>query len=233
MSGYTALEKMPIVLDLDPHLPGHRTNPHQALSTLIGRLRQAHPTLSPHVVADSAFGSFTTIEKMRNLGAHATFSMPTNHRAWLWELLAWDCPINSGRTALLPIKDGEEQALVSVFHVKSETNKIIDIRTLSTGFSWIRPDSVEEEVVRIGSRRTSDTGAFEYETYWGDGSVTWQQARTFMDDDGTFNIYWLKAATPEDVRDALVDLTAEALAAMCDVQGWKVLPLTFISCLSY
>lgn len=223
MAGYTAVEKMPIVLDLDPHLPGHRTHAHQALRTLMRRLKKAHPSLTPHVIADSAFGSFTTLEQMRDLGAHATFSMPSNQRAWLWEMLAWDCTLSSGRTALLPIDGGDELAVVSVYHVKSESARIIDIRTLSTGFTWTRPESGESAVTRIGSRRTSNNGTFEYETYWGDGNVSWHQARSFMDDDGTFNISWLKVATAEDVRDALVDLTVEGLASICDAQGWKVL----------
>lgn len=84
----------------------------------------------------------------------------------------------------------------------------------------------EGTVTVVSARRTSDSGFFEYETHWGDGTITWQQARSFMDDDGTFKISWLKVATAEDVRDALVDLAMKALAAICDAQGWKVLPTT-------
>jgi len=183
---------------------------------------KAHPTLSPHVVADSAFGSFATMERMRNLGAHATFSMPSTQRAWLWDALAWDCPLSSGRTVLLPILDGSEQALANIFHIKSESDKIVDIRTLSSGWTWSLPPSAEWAVSRVGARRTNEAGIFEYETHWGDGTITWQQARSFMDEDGTYNISWLKIATAEDLRDSLVDLTTEALAAICDAKGWKV-----------
>jgi hypothetical protein len=224
MAGYTAVQKLPILICLDPHLPDHRCNPHQSLQVLVKRLKEAHPTLSPHVIADSAFGSFTTIEQMRNLGAHATFSMPSNQRSWLWELLAWDCPLNGGRTALLPILDGDEQAFASIYHVKSETDRIIDIRTLTTGFPWTKPESAEWVVTQVASRRTNDLGIFEYETHWGDGSITWQQARSFMDDDGIFNVSWLKTASAEDIRDALLDLTSVALTTICDAQGWKVPP---------
>lgn len=212
---------MPIVLDLVPHLPGARASAHGALLELTRRFRKAHPAVPLHVVADSAFGSFTTIEKMRELGAHATFSMAPNHRPWLWEMMAWECDLDSGRTALLPILDGREHALASVFHVKSETDKIIDIRTLTTGFAWTRPESAEWTVAKIGQRRISADGIFEYETFWGDGSVTWQQARSFMDDDGKFTIAWLEKAVAEDLQEALVDLTADQLAALCDAQGWK------------
>ena len=79
---------MPMVLDLVPHLPGARTNPHAALLELTRRFRKAHPAIPLHIDADFAFGSFTTIEKMRDLGAHATFSMAPNHKPWLWEMLA-------------------------------------------------------------------------------------------------------------------------------------------------
>lgn len=227
MAGYTAIERLPILLCLDPHLPGHRCSPHLSLETLVKRLTKAHPTLSPHVVADSAFGSFSTIEKMRNLGAHATFSMPMTQRPWLWEALAWDCPLTSGRTAQLPILDGAEHVFASIFHVKSESDKIIDIRTLTSGWTWSVPESAEWAVASVGARRANDAGVFEYETRWGDGTTTWQQARSFMDEDGTFNISWLKVATAEDVRDALVDLNLEALAGICDAQGWKVSPHFF------
>lgn len=212
---------MPIVLDLVPHLPGARTSPHAALLELTRRFRKAHPAIPLHVVADSAFGSFTTIERMRDLGAHATFSMAPNHRPWLWEMLAWECDIDSGRTVLLPILDGREQALASIFHVKSETDKLIDIRTMATGFSWTRPDSAEWTVTKIGQRRVDDAGVFEYETFWGDSSVSWEQARSFMDEDGKFTIAWLEKAEAEDVKDVLVNLTADGLAALCDAQGWK------------
>lgn len=222
MAGYTAVEKLPVLLSLDPHLPSHRCSPHKSLKTLVKRLKKAHPTLSPHVVADSAFGSFSTMESIRNLGAHATFSMPTNQRPWLWEVLAWDCPLNGGRTSLLPILDETEYVFASIFHVKSESDKIIDIRTLTSGWTWTVSESAEWAVKKVSARRTNDVGIFEYETHWGDGSISWQQARSFMDDDGTFNISWLKIATAEDLRDALVDLTLEALEAICIAKGWKV-----------
>lgn len=68
-------------------------------------------------------------------------------------------------------------------------------------------------MTQVSNRRTNDLGIFEYETHWGDGSITWQQARSFMDDDGTFNVSWLKIASAEDIRDALVDLTSVALTS--------------------
>lgn len=148
--------------------------------------------------------------------------MPSTQRAWLWEALAWDCPLSSGRTVLLPILDGSEQALANIFHIKSESDKIVDIRTLSSGWTWSLPPSAEWAVSRVGARRTNEAGIFEYETHWGDGTITWQQARSFMDEDGTYNISWLKIATAEDLRDSLVDLTTEALASICDAKGWKV-----------
>ena len=154
---------MPIVLDLVPYLPGSRSTAHDALLELTKRFRKAHPAIPLHVIGDSAFGSFTTIEKVRQLGAHATFSMASSRKTWLWEMLAWQCEIDSGRTALLPILDGTEHAFASIFRVKSETDKIIDIRTLATGFSWVRPESAEWVVSRIGGRRTNDNGVYEYE----------------------------------------------------------------------
>jgi hypothetical protein len=163
---------------------------------------------------------------MRTLGAHATFSMPSTQRTWLWDALAWDCPLSSGRTVLLPILDGTEHVLANIFHIKSESDKIVDIRTLSSGWTWTLPPSAEWAVGRVGERRTNEDGNFEYETHWGDGTVTWQPARSFMDEDGTYNISWLKIATAEDLGDSLVDLTTEALSSICDAKGWKVVVAT-------
>jgi hypothetical protein len=54
-----------------------------------------------------------------------------------------------------------------------------------------------------------------------------------MDDDGKFTIAWLENAGAEDVRDALVDLTADQLAVLCDAQGWKARLLSLLHLTSY
>ena len=74
----------------------------------------------------------------------------------------------------------------------------------------------------VGERRTNALNLVEYETTWSEGSVTWEQARSFMDADGTFNFIWLEKAKESDVQAALLDLTVDQLQELCDHQHWKV-----------
>jgi hypothetical protein len=223
LSGYTAVQKLPMLLDIEPWVPGNKRSARDSARELVLRARQKHPLLQFHIVVDSGFGSFEEIEYFHSLGVRATMSMPQNQRSWLWEALSWNCPINSGRAALVPLSSPGSSVLASVYHVISESNNIIDIRTLTSAFTWESPVERECVVARIGERRVHPTlGFFEYETFWADNDVTWQQSRSFMDDDGTFNIHWLQLAQPEDIRDALIDLSNQKLSDICEAQSWKV-----------
>lgn len=209
-----------MLLDLEPYVPQNKASAREAARVLVLRTKAAHPHLSLHVVFDSCFGSFEEMSYYLTEGVVTTMSMPANQRAWLWEMLRWSCPLDSGRTALVPL--GESSILASLFHVKSDSGKFIDILTASSAFKWQAPAQIEAVVHSVGERRINADGFFEYKTTWEDGDITWQLASSFLDDDGTFNIKFLQRAEAEDVRDALAPLNAERLVSICHALSLKV-----------
>jgi hypothetical protein len=150
-------------------------------------------------------------------------SMSSNQWSWIWDCLSFGCPLDTGRTALVRIPNTHNNALVSLFHTKSESGKLIDIHTLTTAFPYEPPKEDEERVVAILSRRKPTEGEFEYETKWASGDSTWEIASQFLDSDGTFNIFFLDFAVKNDIVAAVGGLTNAELEGICDAQGWKVL----------
>lgn len=223
ISGYTAVLRLPYLLDLEPYLPGNKLTPRDACRRLVERTLANHPGLPLHLVTDSGFGSFEEAAYYSKLGVEVTMSMPSNQWSWLWDCLAYGCPLETGRTALVRLPDMHDNALASLYHTKSDSGKLIDIITLTTAFPYEPPEEEEERVVAVSNRRTGNNGAFEYETRWADGDVTWEAASQFMDTDGKFNILFLDFAKKEDIAGALDGLTNAELEAICDAQCWKVL----------
>lgn len=216
--------KLPMLLDIEPWVPLNKLTARDSAAALIGRLRISHPQVQPHIVMDSLFGSFSDVRKYYAKGVLVTMSMAQKPKSWLWDMLGWRCPLNSGRAALLPLDENEHYFLASLYHTRTESDKIIDIRTVTSAFAFTPPDASEPTVARIGGRRSTPQELFEYETYWLDGDVTWQLGQSFMDADGTFNIYWLQKAEAEDIRAVLADLTVDQLTDLCRHQSWKVRP---------
>lgn len=223
LSGYTAELRMPMLVDLEPWVPTNKLSARDAAKALVDRLCKFHGDAlhPPHIIMDSAFGSFSDASEYYSKGVVVTMSIAENKKAWLWDMLTYDCPLDSGRVALVPMDGANQFLLASAYHVKTDSDKIVDIRTITTAFRWTRPIELEPMVLRLGQRRTHATGFFEYETFWADGDITWQQARSFMDDDGTFTDIWLENAAFEDIEDALGDLAAAALINICEAKSWK------------
>jgi hypothetical protein len=222
LAGYTAHGKFPMLLDLEPYLPANRVSAREAARRLAERFQENHPHLNLHLVADSAFGSFKEANYYLDKGILITMSMSYKEKPWLWDLLTHKCPLDSGRSALVPSNEPNSTIVASAFHTKSENDKIIDILTISTAFELKRPPISEETVIKIGPRRLNEAGHFEYETLWADGDRTWQDAHSFMDDDGAFNVLWLEKAEKEDIRMALDHFSVAELVAVCASQKWKV-----------
>lgn len=220
MSSYTAVQKVPMVLDIEPYVPGNKKTPRDSARALVSRFQLYHPGKSLNLVMDSGFGSFEEMDYYLGIGVKAVMSMPTKDKAWLWDLLSWGLPLNSGRTSLIPLLNGN--ILASIYRVKSDTGKIIDIRTAASAFSYKPAPEAETQVIAILDR-TAVGEKFKYSTKWADGDTTDEFASAFVDDDGTFNVIWLEKATPEDVKGALKGFTNAELASMCDKQGIKVL----------
>lgn len=222
LSGYTAVMKLPMLLDMEPWVPSNKLTARESAEALVDRFRIAHPHLQPHIVMDSLFGSFSDVRKYYAKGVLVTMSMAQKPKSWLWDMLGWRCPLNSGRASLLPLDENNHYFLASLYHTRTESDKIVDIRTVTSAFSFEPPEASEPTVARIGGRRSTSQGLFEYETHWLDGDITWQLGQSFMDADGTFNIYWLQKAKGEDIREVLADLTVDQLTCICRHQSWKV-----------
>jgi hypothetical protein len=222
LSGYTSILKLPIVLDLEPYVMGNIPTARESARLLVDRLLKAHTTFNPHIVMDSLFGSFEDIISYDLKAVRVTVSMAENKKPWLWHLLGYHCPLDSGRAALFPLETPDRFYIASLFRTQTESGKLIDIRTATSAFVYTEPEVAEYVVTAIGGRRVSRDGFFEYETSWADGSITWQQAHLFMDADGTFNIHWLEKAEDEDVHAALSDLVKADLIRVCEQQHWKV-----------
>lgn len=225
LSGYTAVMKLPMLLDVEPWVPLNKFSGRESGARLINRFSKAFPALRPHIIMDSLFGSFSDLEDYYSKGVFVTMSMTEKPNQWLWDLLVWKCPLNSGRAALMPLEGTEDHYLASSYHVESDSGKMIDIRTITSAFSFEEPERAEDMVASILSRRSGDEGFFEYETLWTAGDTTWEQARSFMDDDGTFNYKWLEFAEEEDIRACLLSLNNDHLSNICQHHAVKALSL--------
>jgi hypothetical protein len=229
LSGYTSVLRLPMLLDVEPWIAGNKLTPRNNGKALVARAQASHPDIAFHIVMDSAFGSFSDVSEYHSKGVLVTMSMMDNKKPWLWSLLKWVCPLESGRVALCPIEGSDAQFLASIYRTQSDSGKMIDIRTVSSAFSLTPPAFDGDTVVSVGQRRALRDNDFEYWTTWTDGDETWQRAASFMDPDGTFVYVWLKQAGPEDIRAALKDLTQDELTELCDLQHWKVNPFLVLS----
>lgn len=98
LAGYTAHGKFPMLLDLEPYLPGNRVSAREAARRLAQRFQVNHPHLQLHLVADSAFGSFKEANYYLDKGILITMSMSSKEKPWLWDLLTHKSPLDSGRS---------------------------------------------------------------------------------------------------------------------------------------
>lgn len=208
LAGYFSVDghQIPYVLDFEPNVLDNFVGPQDAMISLYNRLRERKPTPHPHLVVDSAFGSFAKLREIINTGGNATMSMPGHAKAWLWELLDYKCGINEGRLAVLPV----EGVVISSFKVLTESGHEHQIRTISSGCILEEDPAEEETISRIIQRR--DGGhQLEYLTEFLDGHSEWLGARFFIDDDGVVNLAWLHFVNTDDLHAAFESYTLTQL----------------------
>lgn len=201
------VDRIPIVLDFEPYTSDNQVGAQEAMIRLHSRLRQRYPHVEPHLVVDSAFGSFDRLADIRRDGGHATMSMSPTVKPWLWEMLDWNCGIDEGRAALLPLHN----VVVSSFKVVSETGTIHQIKTISSGCAVNLIDETEWEVIRVLDRRTVEGDQLEYLAHFSTGHEQWLLTRDFVDDDGAVNMAWLDFSTEEDLKSAFTSYTLSQL----------------------
>jgi hypothetical protein len=213
---YVGEYELPYVFDIEPYVLDNLVSAQEAMMCLYNRFLERHPLLHPHLVVDSAFGSFDKIEDIVNSGGGATMSMPANAKSWLWELLDFNCGIDEGRLAFLPTS----KIVVSSFKVLTEAGNEHQIKTISSGCSLDEAGDEEEIVSKVIARRVVRDNT-EYHTEFMDGHREWLGARQFIDDDGTTNFSWLHFADADDLGAAFESFTHNQLREMCTAQGWK------------
>jgi hypothetical protein len=137
-------------------------------------------------------------------------SMSSHVEPWLWQMLGWGCGINQGRTAHCP----KSNLLVSAFTVLSETGKIHQIKTISTGFQVERAPGSEDVVLAIKERRLGPAQT-TYLTRYADGSQSWLRFPAFFSDDGTVTSSFLSFCSREDLEMGFKAYSKRQLQAMC------------------
>jgi hypothetical protein len=199
-------ELMPVVLDFEPKTFGNEVLPQEAMMRLHSTLRSRVPNLHPHLVVDSAFGSFERLAELVEAGGGATMSALQVRKDWLWELLDWKCGINEGRAAFLP----QQNIVIGSFKLQNENGGYHQLKIISSGCQVdVNPDA-EAVVLKVSARRESSDG-FEYLTHFADGQTEWLPMQHFMDDDGTTNIAWLNFIEKEDLEEELRNFTLNKL----------------------
>jgi len=174
-----------------------------------------------HLVCDSAFGSFDEALYFLEKGIHVTYSMNCDPKAYLWDLLAFACPTETGRVAIVPLADQKPPALASYYCAIDDKGKVNDLRTLTTSFSWEIDNGEEGQVIAVTESQISDDGHLEYKTLWADGDETWEPVSSFMDDDGKFTSPFLNFAGEDDIKAALEGLTVAELEVICEAQNFS------------
>lgn len=141
------------------------------------------------------------------VGAGATMSMPST-KPFLWEMLAWQCPLDCGRTAFIP----ETGVLVSAFKAMKENGKDSHvIKTIMSGAQIGPFDEEEETVTAVTARRHDDDGTVLYKTIFASGVSEWLSASSFINADGTVTDAWLAFVSESELRSAFTPFTKSQL----------------------
>lgn len=212
MSGYFYVDtfEIPYVLDFEPYSLDNKVGPQDAMMALFSRLRERRPLHRPHLIVDSAFGSFQRLSEIVAAGGHATMSMPANAKPWLWALLDFNCTIDSGRLAFFP----KEGFVVSSFKVMTEAGNEHQIKTISSGCELVQTGEEEDIVVQVRDRREDSDGNLQYLTEFLDGHTDWLMGRDFIDDDGKTNLAWLSFVNGDDLQATFRSYTHQQLKVL-------------------
>lgn len=204
-----------MVLDVEPHVFGNSAPPRSVARILCERFVANFPDVQLYVTLDSAFGSIEDLHSLQQIGVRATMSVSSNIEAWLWELLLFKCPLDSGRMALYRGREKNMAIIAAAQHSVSNSGKFIDLRTITTCFDFEMPDETETRVTAIKERIIYPDGRRKYRTLWADGDVTIVPAENFLDMDGTFTRCFLERANKTDLLAALSVHDVESLQEMC------------------
>jgi len=141
MSTKSCKTGLPYILDIVPHLCYPQVTARNALRTMISRWPYY---IKPSVIADSAIGSIELLEELTELGVTGTFSISSNCKPWLWEIMSNGLHEGSWRAIML------KGIMVSVLNSQStESAPQKDSPDLNIPFNDSETEqskSVEEEI---------------------------------------------------------------------------------------
>ena len=123
-----ASRTLPYILDIFPHVQQGDSAPTDAFLTFLDRWIGID---RPHIIADAAFGSFSTLEHVTKWGGSATFSFTSTNTPWLWELLSFGVPPAHWRAAW----NSEISCLASVHAVVDLNGRKVFQQILSSAFA--------------------------------------------------------------------------------------------------
>jgi hypothetical protein len=89
-------EHLPYIIDILPHLQKGDNAPTDIVQKF---MKHWTTEPKPHILGDSAFGSFSLLEEIIDWGAGGTFAMQGKFAPYLWEVLSANLPPNTWRAA--------------------------------------------------------------------------------------------------------------------------------------
>jgi hypothetical protein len=117
---------LPYILDIYPHLTQNDAAPQSVVELFATRWKHEE---KPHIIGDSAFGSFELLDKLERQGIQATFSMSLNTSTFLWKLLSQNVPPDHWRAAV-----NEKKWITSSHTIIDKNNARAYQQVLSNGF---------------------------------------------------------------------------------------------------
>lgn len=139
LAGFSGVMRLPVLIDIEERVYGHLVKPREAARHLVERFRELHADVSMHLALDAAFSSFKEAQYYHSMGVGVTMSLNPKHQPWLFELLLFRCDNLQGRVALYRGMDSDVPIVASVFHNFTRLNDIVDIRTITTSFTFVVP----------------------------------------------------------------------------------------------
>lgn len=129
---------LPYAIHIMPHLQVGDVNPINAILQFLSTYVNVKNILiifryplhiKPHIIGDAAFGNLDVIQKIKQWGGMATFSMNESNTTWLWNLLSYKTPPHTWRAAIT--NDG---IIGSLHTIEDSSHKMIHQQLITTGF---------------------------------------------------------------------------------------------------
>lgn len=123
---------LPIIVDIIPHLKASDTNPQAVVKKVMENWKFQGP--KPHIITDSAFGSFELMKEVSEKGFYWTSSIPSDNNNPLWQVLSHNLATGSWRAAM------KDNVIASCSVITSKKGKFVYKHVISNAFQTIPVD---------------------------------------------------------------------------------------------